>query len=251
SKKFAEGADALVFDVKCGDGAFMKHRDEARTLAKSLVDTGVSLGKRIVAVITNMDEPLGRMVGNFVEAEESALCLQGKGPEDLMEVTLRLSGWMLVAGDKAENIDAAVEMCRKKLADGEPWKRFLANIRAQHGDPDRFQKGMGLVRAKVEGSIRAPAKGFVAGIRAYPVGMAGVYLGAGRSKADDKVYPNVGIELLKKRGEAVERGEAVCTLFAESEESLETATRLVEEAYSYGVAAPDAAPMILEEMAAL
>ncbi len=251
SKKFAEGADALIFDVKCGDGAFMKDRDEARTLAKSLVDTGVSLGKKIVAAITNMNDPLGRMVGNFVEAEESALCLQGKGPEDLMAVTLRLSGWMLVAGDRAKSIDEAVNLCREKIAGGEPWKRFLANIRAQHGDPDRFQKGMGLVRAKFEGSIRAPSNGFVAGVRAYPVGMAGVYLGAGRSKADDKVYPHVGIELLRKRGEAVGKGEVVCTLFAESEESLAAATELVEQAYSYSEKAPVAEPMILEEMAAL
>ncbi len=251
SKKFAEGADALVFDVKCGNGAFMKDLEEARALAKSLVDTGVSLGKRIVAVISSMNEPLGSMVGNFLEAEESALCLQGKGPDDLMEVTLRLCAWMLVAGGKSDDVEEAEELCRRKLESGEPWKRFLANVKAQHGDPDRFQKGMGLVRAPVEETFLAPSAGYVQQILAYPIGMAGVYLGAGRSKADDKVFPNVGIELLKKRGDAVSEGEEVCRLYAESEDRMKTALEQVRKAYAFGKSAPAPEPIILEEIAEL
>ncbi|MFQ3621407.1 MAG: thymidine phosphorylase, partial [Spirochaetales bacterium] len=128
SKKFAEGADSLVFDVKCGDGAFMKTLTEAEALAHSLVHTGRGLNRKVVTVITNMDEPLGRMVGNFLEAEESALCLQGhtEGREDLMEVTLRLCSWMLVAGGKAKNVDEGICLCRAMLNTGEPYKRFLA-----------------------------------------------------------------------------------------------------------------------------
>ena len=251
SKKFAEGADALVFDVKTGDGAFMKTRERARELARSLVDTGVSLGKKIVAVITNMDEPLGSMVGNFLEAEESALCLQGNGPADLMEVTLRLSAWMLVAGGKAGGVEEGVSLCQDKIASGEPWKRFLLNVQAQHGDPDAFEKGIGQVRAPIRGTVEASRDGFVAAIHAHAIGMAGVYLGAGRSKADDTVYPNVGLELARKRGDAVKKGQTLCTIFAESEESLQTAKRLVEEAYTISDSAEARPPMIVEEISAL
>lgn len=249
SKKFAEGADALVFDVKCGKGAFMKTMDDARALARALVDAGDRLGKRIVAVMTNMGDPLGHMVGNFLEAEESALCLRGEGPPDLMEITLRLSAWMLVAGEKVPDVDAGLDLCTKALAGDRPWRCFLDNIRAQHGDPDRFVKTLGTRRAKLSHAISAPEGGYVAAIDAYSVGMACVYLGAGRSRADDDVLPNVGVELAKKRGDAVSANETVCTLFAETDAAMEQAVELVEKAYSFTSAKPAPEKMILEELA--
>jgi len=251
SKKFAEGADALVFDVKCGDGAFMKSREEAQKLAHSLVNTGVSLGKRIVAVITNMDEPLGNMVGNFLEAEESALCLKGEGPADLMDLTVRLSGWMLVAAGRATDIEEGVLLCTQKLATGEPWDRFLANIKSQHGDPAAFQNSFGKARAPVQTTITAERSGYVGAIHAYSVGMAAVLLGAGRSKADDSVFPYVGIELKKKRGDSVSRGDELCTLFAETPQSMAAAVPLLRKAYSITEAAPASQQMIIEEISAL
>jgi pyrimidine-nucleoside phosphorylase len=127
SKKFAEGADSLVLDVKCGSGAFMKTVDEAHALAQSLAAAGRGLGRKIVCVITDMNEPLGRMVGNFLEAEESALCLRGQtaGREDLMELTFRLAAWMLVVGGVCGAVDEAEEACRRRLASGEPYRLFL------------------------------------------------------------------------------------------------------------------------------
>jgi len=128
SKKFAEGAQSLVFDVKCGSGAFMKTAEEAEKLAVSLVETGRSLDRKIVAVITAMDEPLGRKVGNFLEVEESLACLRGEGPEDLMEVTLRLTAWMVVAGGILPTVEEALDLCRARLADGSALDLSLIHI---------------------------------------------------------------------------------------------------------------------------
>jgi pyrimidine-nucleoside phosphorylase len=191
SKKFAEGAEALVFDVKCGSGAFMKNQKEAEALAESLIATGKSLERKVVCVLTRMDEPLGRMVGNFLEAEESALCLRGDtaGCEDLMDVTYRLSAWMLVAGGVCAGADEAEKLCREKLASGDAYRLFLKNIEAQGGDAAAFEKNIGMsppgceasgfpsekTRAPVRRNVTSPGAGYVAGIDAYKTGMAGVY----------------------------------------------------------------------------
>jgi pyrimidine-nucleoside phosphorylase len=236
SKKFAEGAESLVFDVKCGDGAFMKTLTEAEELAESLARTGRKLGRKIVAVITDMNEPLGRMVGNFLEAEESALCLQGdtEGREDLMEVTLRLSAWMLVAGGKAKTPEEGVDRCRKMLEGGEPYKRFLSNIEAQGGDPKAFERGIGTLRAPIRRTLPAEGDGKIQRIEAYKTGLASVVLGAGRNKTTDSVYPYVGIHFFKKRGEPVGQGESVLELYAESENAAEEALSILREAVHIG-----------------
>jgi pyrimidine-nucleoside phosphorylase len=253
SKKFAEGAESLIFDVKCGDGAFMKSLEEAEALANSLVATGKSLGRGIVAVITNMDEPLGRMMGNFLEAEESALCLRGdtEGREDLMEVTLRLAAWMLVAGGKAPNADDAEVLCRKILRTGEPYERFIKNIAAQGGNPAAFERGIGKLRAPVKRTLQSPRDGTVSRIEAHKAGMAGVLLGAGRNKTTDPVYPNVGIVFHKKRGEAARRDEPLCDIFAETDAAADAALKLLEEAFHIGDTPAPERPMILKETAAL
>jgi pyrimidine-nucleoside phosphorylase len=253
SKKFAEGAESLVFDVKCGDGAFMKTLEEAEILADSLVAAGKGLGRKIVAVITNMDEPLGRMTGNFLEAEESALCLRGdtEGRADLMEVTLRLAAWMLVAGGKARTADEAAGLCEKKLIGGEPYERFIKNIAAQGGNPVAFERSIGKLRAPVRRILQSPRDGVVARIEAFKTGMAGVYLGAGRSKTTDPVYPNVGIIFYKKRGEIVRREEPLCEIFGETDEAADAALGLLRDAFHIAGAAGPARPMVLKETAAL
>ena len=253
SKKFAEGAEALVFDVKCGDGAFMKTPAEAEALADSLVATGKSLGRKIAAVITNMDEPLGRMVGNFLEAEESALCLRGDvaGREDLMEVTLRLTAWMLAAGGKARTADEGVELCTKMLASGEPYRLFLKNIAAQGGDPAAFERALGKKRAPIERRLASPADGVVSRVEAFKTGLAAVYLGAGRNKTDDPVFPDVGIVFEKKRGDTVKRGETLLRYYAEREADAAAAEGLLREAVHVAAKPEAAKPMILKEIAAL
>lgn len=134
SKKFAEGAEALVFDVKCGSGAFMKSLEDARALAGSLVRTGAGLGRKVVAVLSDMDQPLGRKVGNFLEVEETIDCLKGRGPRDVMDLTHRLVAWMLVAGGVCPGVPEGEQVSRARLADGSAWKLFLKSVHFQGGD---------------------------------------------------------------------------------------------------------------------
>jgi pyrimidine-nucleoside phosphorylase len=251
SKKFAEGADALIFDVKCGSGAFMKTRDAAMELADSLTKTGKELGKNVVSVITSMEQPLGKMVGNFLEVEESYACLSGEGPDDLMEVTLRLASWMLVAGKVQDNVDSALELCREKLCSGEAMDRFMKNIKLQGGDTSEFRKMIGKSRGALSRELKAESEGFITALDAFRTGMASVYLGAGRDKAGDPVEGFVGIQLNKKRGDTVKPGDSLCTIWAENEERLERGFEKMREAYSIGPESPDKIPMILEEVEAL
>jgi pyrimidine-nucleoside phosphorylase len=148
SKKVAEGAEALVFDVKSGSGAFMKTVEDAERLAESLVRTGTAMGKRIVGVITDMSEPLGRMVGNFFEVEESLDCLEGGGPPDLMELSYRLGAWMLVAAGVAKNVDEGTGACQAAIASGKALELFMANVRSQGGNPERMLALRGTWRRK-------------------------------------------------------------------------------------------------------
>jgi len=258
SKKFAEGADALVFDVKTGPGAFMKTLEDARTLARSLVDTGRSLGKEIVAVLTRMETPLGAKVGNFLEVEES-LALLGAPPavdrvptdrrsDDLMEVTLRLTAWMLVAAGIEKTVDGALERCLEVIENGSAWRSMEKNIRLQGGDPDRLYGFLGSHRAPIEAAITAPASGFLSRIDAYSVGMAGVYLGAGRSKTDDDVHTDVGFEVLAKPGDAVKLGEPIMRAWAHSDDAMKLAIDTVNAGITVADAPPEAQAMILEEL---
>ncbi|MDR1931513.1 MAG: thymidine phosphorylase [Spirochaetales bacterium] len=253
SKKFAEGADALVFDVKCGSGAFMKNRKDAEALSQSLIATGRSLGRKIICVLTRMDEPLGRMVGNFLEAEESALCLRGdtEGREDLMDVTYRLTAWMLVAGGVCRGADEAEALCRQKLAAGGPYNLFLKNIEAQGGDAAAFEKAIGKKRAPVRRALTSTASGYIAGIDAYKTGMAAVYLGAGRSKTSDPVLPDVGIIFHKKKGGKVSQGEEICSVFAQTGDAADMALRQLREALIVTGSPPQPGTMLIREYSAL
>jgi len=251
SKKVAEGAESLVFDVKCGPGAFMKTLEEARALAASLVSAGKAMGKRIAAVITDMSEPLGLKVGNFFEVEESLDCLEGRGPADLMEVTYRLGAWMLVAAGKARDAEAARRDCERAVESGRAMELFLANVRRQGGDPERMLALRGSWRADRSFELRAPRAGFVGAIDAYAIGLAGVYLGVGRNKTTDPVRPDVGFVFDRKVGDAVKAGDRVCTVYGADEAALAAARPLVESALAVSATRPAARPAILEEIAAL
>jgi pyrimidine-nucleoside phosphorylase len=253
SKKFAEGAEALVFDVKCGSGAFMKSALDAELLAESLVAAGRDLGRRIAVVITRMEEPLGRMVGNFLEAEEAALCLRGEtsGREDLMRVTLRLTAWMLGLGGAAPGLDEAESLCRTRLSSGEAYEFFLRNIRSQGGDAAAFEGALGKKRAPVRLSFTSPSSGFVGGIDAYRVGMAGVYLGAGRSTTSDAVFPDVGMIFPAKTGDEVSRGDVLCEIFGESGEAVSAALREIEGAFVIQEKRPRMRECVIKEYSSL
>lgn len=250
SKKFAEGADALVMDVKCGTGAFMKTREDARALAQSLVLTGESLDRRVIAVLTDMSEPLGRKVGNFLEVEESIDCLQGKGPADVMEVTYRLTAWMLIAAGLESGVTAAEDRCREAVADGSAMRKFRESVVFQGGRLEELDAMKGSARAKFSRSILAQESGYVAGIDAFAVGMASVSLGVGRDTAADSVEALAGIELMKKTGEAVHAGEPVMRLWAEEEGRLDAGAAGLDSAVKIAPNAPEPRKsLILEEIA--
>jgi len=251
SKKFAEGAESLIFDVKCGSGAFMKNMDEAKTLATSLVETGKSLGRKVVAVITTMDEPLGHMVGNFLEIEESIDCLKGKGPKDLMDVTYRLTAWMLVAGGVCGDIDSALKMCREKIENGEAYERFIQNVKEQGGDSEALLKGYGTFRSKYSVELKAARDGVVQEINAFETGMTGVLIGVGRNKTTDDVLPYVGIELKKKCGDSVKAGDTLCVIYTEDEGKNEIALAKMKDAYKIGTDPIPVRDMIRKEIKAI
>jgi len=250
SKKFAEGSDALVMDVKCGKGAFMKTHEDARALAESLVRTGESLDRRVAAVITDMSEPLGNMVGNFLEVEESIACLRGEGPDDVMEITYRLTAWMLVAAGISKDVKEAEEHCRAAVADGSAMEKFRGNVEYQGGRLADLDAMEGKARAKFSREIKAESSGFVAEIDAFAVGMAGVALGVGRDTAADPVEALAGIELLKKTGETVMTGDVLMRVWAEDEERLEAGVERLDGSVSVGCNAPARrSSLILEEIA--
>jgi pyrimidine-nucleoside phosphorylase len=251
SKKVAEGAEALVFDVKSGPGAFMKTPERAEALAQSLVSAGTAMGKRVVGVITDMTEPLGLKVGNFFEIEEALDCLEGFGPEDLMALTYRLGAWMLVAGGVAKETAEGERLCRKAIKSGIANELFLANVRSQGGRIDRLLELRGKLRATAAYEVLAPTSGYIAAIDAYKIGLAGVYLGVGRDKTTDPVYPDVGFILEKKTGAAVVAGELLARVYGKDEAALEAAKPLVASAYAIASAPPAARPLVIKEISAL
>jgi pyrimidine-nucleoside phosphorylase len=250
SKKVAEGAGSLVFDVKCGPGAFMKTRAEARALATSLVNTGGSMGRKVVALITDMSEPLGYGVGNFFEIEETLDCLEGRGPEDVMALSLRLGAWMLVAGGLAATPEAGEARCRKAIASGEALNRFYANVKRQGGDLAKLAALRGTWRSPHQAELRADSSGYIASIDAWKIGLASVLLGVGRNTTADKVFPDVGFIFEKKKGDPVNRGGLVARVYGKDEESLAPAMELARAALRVSPSAPAASPLILEELSA-
>ncbi len=261
SKKVAEGAEALVFDVKSGPGAFMKTVEDAERLASSLVKTGQAMGKRIVGVITDMTEPLGNKVGNFLEVEESIDCLRGKGPADLMEVTMRLSAWMIAAGGNiaagdgaaglSPDVASATKLCEEAISSGKAWELFKRNVVTQGGDVEKMMALYGRYRSKHVRELRSPASGYIQSIDAYKIGLAGVYLGVGRNKTSDPVSPDVGFVFERKKGAAVKTGDLVATVYGKDAASLDAAWDLVSSALSVGVAKPVGSPLIIKEISAL
>jgi thymidine phosphorylase len=231
SKKIAEGTSALVLDVKVGAGAFMKSRDQARELAETMVALGTEHQVRTSALLTAMDVPLGRAVGNAVEVEESVAALKGNGPADLMEVTLALARQMLtlagLAGDTAGDPAAAI-------ADGRALAAYRAMVRAQGGDPDAP-----LPQAAFTQVLPAPAAGWLTGLDALAVGTAAWRLGAGRARKEDAVSAAAGVICLAKPGEAVQAGQPVLELRADEAERFGPALAALEGAITIS---PDGAP---------
>jgi len=248
SKKFAEGAQALVMDVKTGSGAFMKDLGQARLLARSLVATGAGLGRRVAAMITDMDQPLGRAVGNFLEVRECIECLQGSGPPEEVDLTVQQAGRMLWLGGVRGDPAAGEALARERLNDGSAWERFLRNVEFQGGDTQVLLHPEKGPRAAVVKPVTAGAAGFVRRIDAYKTGIASVILGAGRSRKEDTVLAGVGITLTRTQGDEVTHGDELCQVHGEDEAKVAEACRLMEDAYQIAGQKIMPTPRLLEEI---
>ncbi len=241
SKKLAEGLDALVLDVKWGSGAFMKTADQARELARSLVATGQRMGVATTALVTDMNQPLGRMAGNAVETEESTAALEGRGPADLMEVTLALGAELLVSTKRAQSADGARTMLQDTIKSGGAREKFAEMVHAQGGDLDAPRP------IAPANELSAASSGFVAAIDAEKLGQAVIAMGGGRQKLGDRLDHSTGIEMLVRLGDRVDAGQPLVRIFAKSDVAQQVRPMLAA-AIQLADAAPSVGPLIVERI---
>ncbi|MFW5740883.1 MAG: thymidine phosphorylase [Myxococcota bacterium] len=248
SKKLAEGINALVLDVKVGKGAFMKDLEQARTLASALVRVGTRAGKRVVAVLTRMDAPLGRAVGNALETREAIDVLFDRAPRDLTEITHALAAEMIVLGDRAKSPAEARALVGKVIDGGQAIEVMERMIAAQGGDaavvknPDIMESAPHVV------PVAAPADGFVQGIDALEIGLSGVTLGAGRTRADQRVDPAVGIVMEAALGDEVRKDQPLAHIHARSVADADEVIRRVGAAFQIGESRRQSEPLVIERI---
>jgi pyrimidine-nucleoside phosphorylase len=249
SKKLAEGIDGLVLDVKTGSGAFMKKLEDSELLARLMVETGEDMGKKVVALITDMDQPLGRCIGNALEVAECVEVMHGgfgAGSEDLVALTVELCGWMFFLGGRSASKDEGRALAREILRSGRALQKFREMVEEQGGD-GRIVVDLALLpQAAHRQQILAEASGFVSAIECERMGMAGVMLGGGRLTKEESIDAAVGIVLRKKVGDAVSVGEALCTVHYNSVERFSEAKPVISAAYSIGAERPQARALILQ-----
>jgi pyrimidine-nucleoside phosphorylase/thymidine phosphorylase len=248
SKKLAEGIEGLVLDVKTGNGAFMERLDDSRHLAETMCAIGRNLGKSMRALITRMDQPLGRAVGNAVEVAECVECLRGGGPDDLVGLSLELAAEMVLMAGRTDSLDGARAICRKTIADGSALERFRRVVAAQGGDPRVVDNPGRLPQARTTVEVPAPRGGFVAALRARPIGHATMLLGAGRARVDSTIDPAVGVYLSKKVGDPVEAGEPLCTVLLNDHSARDAAVAMIRDAYTIGDASVTPPELIVERL---
>ncbi|MEE0685051.1 MAG: pyrimidine-nucleoside phosphorylase [Lachnospiraceae bacterium] len=232
SKKLASGADAIVLDVKCGNGAFMKDEESAISLAKEMVEIGKSAGKNITALVTDMNEPLGRYVGNSLEVYEAIMCLRGEGDERLMEVSKSLAAHMVVLAGKAKNVTEALVMVEETVNNGSAMKKLVEFVTMQGGDAGYIIDPSLLPKGEIVVEYRAKQNGFIEKIQTELVGKACLCLGGGRRTKEDVIDPGVGLYLNKKIGEYVEAGQTIATIYASDMKKAEESLIILEEAYT-------------------
>lgn len=247
SKKVAEGSDALVFDVKYGIGAFMKSVEDAENLATFLVKTAQAMGKQAVALLTNMDSPLGFKTGNYLEIEETVECLQGKGPEDIMELTYALGARMAVFAGKASSVEEGEKLCKEAVTSGKALEVFLTNIKDQGGNPDKLMAEIGTRRSKFHSELFAEEDGYIL-IDAYKTGIACINLGVGRNKTSDKVDADSGIIFAKRQGDQVHKGDKIMDIYGKDENALKSGTEALKNAVTYSKSPVEKTPLILKEI---
>jgi len=245
SKKIAAGADAIVLDVKVGDGAFMKSLSDAQVLGEVMIALGERAGRKVVCVLTDMDQPLGSAVGNALEIREAVATLRGEGPADFTELVVDASAHLLTLSDLDVDHAEARRLAEQAIADGSATAAYERWIRAQGGDPDEAS----LPTAPIVREVLAPRAGFVARLEALPIGLAALHLGAGRRAKDEDVDHAVGILCRAKRGDAVEAGEPLAVVHAHDGASADVAVAEVLAAYEIADEPPRLRPIVLDTLA--
>jgi pyrimidine-nucleoside phosphorylase len=238
SKKLAEGVDGLVLDVKTGSGAFMKNEDDAAYLAELMVETGERMGKKMAALLTDMDQPLGCYVGNALEVVEVLDVLRAQGPEDLRALCHELAGWMFFLGERVATVEAGKELSKELIGSGQALEKFREMVELQDGDAGVIDDLKRLPQARYRTDVVSPKSGYVTAIQCEKAGTACVIVGGGRERKEDSVDPAVGFVLHKKVGDRVMAGESLCTVHYNSESRGARARTLLEESYQIEGAPP-------------
>jgi pyrimidine-nucleoside phosphorylase len=248
SKKLAEGIDALVLDVKTGNGAFMKEMKDAEKLAHSLYDTAKAFGKKCIAFITDMNQPLGNYVGNWLEIYESVLVLRDGKKNDLTELSLILAGAMIYLGKKAKTFEDGIEKAITILNSGKSFDKFLEIVKAQGGDVSYLKNPEKYPKPKYHKKIKLMNEGYLSFVNTYEIGMAAIDLGAGRLKKEDKIDPKAGIIFNNKIGDKINKGDVIAELFSDSNEKIKLAEKRILKAVSLSnkkVKSPDLIKQII------
>ncbi|MGM0687963.1 MAG: pyrimidine-nucleoside phosphorylase [Bacillota bacterium] len=248
SKKLAAGADALVLDVKFGDGAFLKDQVQALELARIMVDIGSKAGRKTVALVTDMNQPLGRAVGNALEVKEAIKTLRGEGPPDLEELCLVLGGWMLYLAEKATSPEKGKNILKKVIENGAALNKFREMIKRQHGDIMVTEDLSLLPETERQFEVKAAIEGYVSLLKAERIGMAAMTLGAGREKKDSTIDPAVGIMIEKKMGDMVKKGDTLAVLHARADllpDQIESIKQMVISAYEFVNEPVNLQPLVL------
>jgi len=246
SKKMAEGVDALVLDVKVGSGAFIKKQVDARRLAQMMVGIGRRMDKRVQALITDMNQPLGYAVGNALEVMEVSQTLMNQGPPDLTRLCLELAARMIFLAKITPTLEDARQTAENRLVDGSGYRKFKQVIQAQGGNAQALDKFELLPNATGMREITSPRAGYVSAINAEDIGRASTLMGAGRERKDDRIDPAVGVILEVKMGEKVDAGSVLCRLYYTSEEHVEEAAEMVEDAFRVSQQKAEERELILE-----
>ncbi len=248
SKKLAEGIDALVLDVKTGSGAFIKREEDSVLLAELMVDTGKRMGKKVVALITGMDEPLGRWAGHSVEVQESIEVLSGGGPADLLDLSLDLSAWMFYLGERTRTVPEGRALAESMISSGHARQKFKQGIALQGGDPRVVDDPSLLPTAKHQAQVTCEASGYIHATDCQELGMALAILGGGREKKEDQIDHAVGLEFHKRIGDFAQSDEPLVTIHYNSDSRLSDARRMLRDSYVLGPEAPPAKPPLVRRL---
>lgn len=247
SKKLAAGSDGIVLDVKCGSGALLKDLEEAENMADLMIDIGRKAGRKMVAVISDMSQPLGRTVGNALEVEEAVQVLKGGGPEDLRQLCLELAGEMIRIGGRAESFEEGKETARQVLSDGRALEKFRQMVRRQGGDDRIIEEPERMGSSRYSRDVLAGRTGFIAETDTREIGRASQHLGAGRLRKEDEIDFTVGIRMHVRIGDSVQEGDVLATLYGADSRRLEEAEIILEAAIRIS-SEPVAPPKLIQKI---